>query len=175
MPHAFVSVGSNINPEENIDAALRLIAERTDIRAVSTVFLTEPIGPSDQPAYYNCVIDIVTDLPPLSLKKEVLRGIEARLGRVRAGNKYAPRTIDLDLILYDTVVMSEDELVLPDPDIGKRPFLAAGLAELAPGMFLPGAETSIGEVAARLPRQGMTPLPDYTGKLRKDVLNERKQ
>ncbi len=175
MARAFISVGSNIDPEKNMLLALRLLRKRADIRAISTVYLTEPIGRTGQSPYYNCVIDLVTDLPPVDLKQRVLRCIETELGRTRTDDKYGPRTIDLDLILYDEVLIKTDELVLPDPDILLRPFLAASLVELAPDLVLPGTGTAISDAAARMSRQGMTPLGQYTGKLRKDVLHEREQ
>ncbi len=170
MARAFVSVGSNIEPEKNVRSALRLLARHATIRAVSTVYLTEPVGPPGQPSYYNCVIEIETDLSPLALKKDVLRRIEAELGRTRTGDRYAPRCIDLDLILYDDIVTTVDELVLPDPDIVQRPFLAAGIAELAPGLVLPGTATAISDAAARLADAGMKPLAAYTSLLRKEIL-----
>jgi 7,8-dihydro-6-hydroxymethylpterin-pyrophosphokinase len=73
------------------------------------------------------------------LKFEVLRRIEAALGRRRGPDKYAPRPIDLDLLLYGDSVVEEPDLVLPDPDLRTRPFLAAALQELAPGLIEPVA------------------------------------
>ncbi len=171
MARAFVSVGSNIEPEKNVRSALQRLGEQVTIRAVSTVYLTEPIGPAGQPPYYNCVADLKTDLTPLDLKRQVLRGIEATLGRIRTGDKYAPRTIDLDLILYDEVVMTTDELVLPDPDIFRRPFLAAAVQELAPDLVLPGSEKRISDVAPST--RAMKPLEQFTKELRKEILHER--
>ncbi len=173
MARAFVSVGSNIDPERNVRSALRLLGEQVAIRAVSTVYLTEPIGPAGQPPYYNCVADVETALAPLDLKQIVLRGIETAQGRDRTGDKYAPRTIDLDLILYDEVVMATDELVLPDPDILQRPFLAIALRELAPGLVLPGSGKAISDAAPPLPHEMMKPLESYTELIRKEILHGR--
>lgn len=173
MARAFVSVGSNIEPEENVQAAVRLLAQSVTIRAISTVYLTEPVGPPRQPPYYNCVIDVETDLAPLDLKRNVLRRIETALGRTRTSDKFASRAIDLDLILYDKIVMTTDELVLPDPEILQRPFLTATLRELAPGLVLPGSETSIDDAASRMSYATMKPLEHYTKLLRKEILHER--
>ncbi len=170
MARAFVSVGSNIEPEKNVRAALQRLGEQVTIRAVSTVYLTEPIGPAGQPPYYNCVADVETDLTPLGLKQKVLRGIETALGRSRTADKYAPRTIDLDLILYDEVVMTTDELVLPDPDILQRPFLAAAMRELAAGLVLPGSGKSFNDAGGPMPHE-MKPLEQYTQLLRKEILH----
>ncbi len=174
MARAFVSVGSNIEPEENVRSALRLLGEHLTIRAVSTVYLTEPIGPAGQSPYYNCVLDVETDLAPLDLKQNVLRKIETALGRMRTSDKYAPRTIDLDLILYDELVLACEDLTLPAPDIVRLPFLAIPLHELAPGMVVPGSGFTIDEAASKFPREGMKPLKSYTERIRKDILHERK-
>ncbi|MGE5172262.1 MAG: 2-amino-4-hydroxy-6-hydroxymethyldihydropteridine diphosphokinase [Betaproteobacteria bacterium] len=175
MARAFVSIGSNIEPAENVKEALHLLGRQVDIRAVSTVYRTEPIGPQGQPSYYNCVIEIETELPPRELKHRVLRRIEEALGRRRSGDNYAARTIDLDLILYDELVLTTDDLTLPDPDIVRRPFLAIPLHELEPGLVVPGSGSSIDEAASRLSRRGMKPLKSYTERIRKDILHERKQ
>ncbi len=168
-----MSVGSNIEPEKNIRSSLRLLGERVTIRAISTVFRTEPVGPAGQPSFYNCVADVETGLAPIDLKRQVLRGIETALGRTRTADKYAPRTIDLDLILYDGIVMKSDDLVLPDPDILKRPFLAAMLRELAPDLAMPGTGEKISDAAAGFSPVKMKPLGRYTNLLRKEILHER--
>ncbi len=173
MARAFVSIGSNIEPEEKVKEALGLLKRQVDIRAVSTVYLTEPIGPPGQPPYYNCVVEIETELPPLELKHRVLRWIEEALGRRRSGDKYAARAIDLDLILYDELVLTCEDLTLPDPDIVRRPFLAIPLHELAPGLAVPGSGFSIDEAASKFPRESMKPLKSYTELIRKDILHDR--
>jgi len=170
MARAFVSVGSNIDPETNVRDALLRLRREANIRAISTIYLTEPVGPQGQPPFYNCVIEIETALPPAELKFGVLRNIEAGLGRRRGDDKFAPRAIDLDLILYNGLVMTTPELTLPDPEIVKRPFLAFALYEIAPGLVLPGPQRSIGEAAAKLSRAGMQPLRTYTDRIRKEIL-----
>ncbi len=172
MARAFISAGSNIDPEKNVLSALRLLGMHARIRAISTAWLTEPIGMPGHPLFYNCVVEVETDLPPRELKINVLRRIEAELGRAWMHDKYAPRTIDLDLILYDEVVTASGQLVLPDPDIATRPFLAAGIAELAPGLVLPGSGSIIDDIAARQSKTAMKPLADYTNLLRKEILHE---
>jgi 2-amino-4-hydroxy-6-hydroxymethyldihydropteridine diphosphokinase len=173
MAQAFVSVGSNIDPEENVAKALDLLQQQVIVRALSTVFLTEPVGARNQAPYYNCIVRIETEASPVELKHKVLRHIEAQLGRKRDKDRYAARTIDLDLILYDDVVLSSEEMTLPGPDIVFRPYLAEALRELAPELILPGSGLPIRDVAARLKQQGMTPLPQFTERLRKDLQHER--
>ena len=173
MTRAFVSVGSNIDPAENVEKGLRLLARSVRVISLSTVYLTEAEGRPGQPPYYNCVVEIETELPAFELKQQVLRRIEAELGRVRGADKYASRTIDLDLILYDEVVLTTDELTLPDPDIMKRQFLAIPLQELAPDLMLPGSGRRLSELATTLPRDAMKTLDGYTKRLRKEILHER--
>ncbi|HKB60271.1 MAG TPA: 2-amino-4-hydroxy-6-hydroxymethyldihydropteridine diphosphokinase [Gallionellaceae bacterium] len=170
MARAFVSVGSNIEPEIHVRQALALIAVRTHLAAISTVYLTDPLGRPEQDPYYNCVLEIATDLPPLEVKRTLLQAIENKLGRVRRQDKYAPRTIDLDLIVYGDLILDEDGLKLPDPEIMKRPFLALPLAELAPGWVLAGSNRRIEEVAAALSADRMRPLADYARQLRQELL-----
>jgi len=174
MTRAFVSIGSNIDPGKNVKEALRLLNKHVYIKAISTVYLTRPIGPRAQPPFYNCVIEIATYLSPLELKRAVLRRIEDVLGRKRTANKFAPRTIDLDLILYDDLRITIDDRALPDPDIVRRPFLAVPLHEIAPGLVLPGLSTSVDEAAATLSCDGMQPLDRYTDLIRKEILHDRK-
>ena len=172
MARAFVGIGSNIRPEANVKEALLLLQKQVRVRQISTVYVTGAIGrPADTP-YYNAVVEIETGHPPLELKQQVLRRIEAELGRERGTDRYASRTIDLDLLLYDDVIMASDALTLPDPDIPARPFLAFPLLELAPELVLPGSTTRLADAASGLPRGRMDPLPTYTDQLRKDILHE---
>ena len=169
MPRAFIGIGSNIEPDKNIRAALGTLASRADVTAVSTVYVTEPVGRPGQPRFYNCTAEVSTGLWPRELKYGLLRQIEAELGRRRTLDKYAPRTIDLDLILYEGVVLDLPDIVLPDPQIKQRPFLAIPLAELAPGLEYPGAGVNLAAVAAGMTSGGMTPLPGYTAELRDSI------
>lgn len=155
-------------------SALEQLIQEERLTAISMVYRTQPVGPPGQPLFLNCVVEIRTDVPPRELKLRVLRGIEARLGRVRNNDKFAARTIDLDLILYDDLVTSSIDLVLPDPDIPRRPFLAIPLYELEPGLVLPGSGLRVQDAASSLSRNSMTPLSTFTDQLRKEFLHERK-
>jgi len=174
MARAFISIGSNIDPESNVRDALLRLGSSVRVRAISTVYRTEPIGPPGQQMFYNCVVEIETGLAPRDLKFRLLRRIESELARKRDSDKFAARTIDMDLILYDDLVMTADDLTLPDPDITRRPFLAVPLQELAPGLVLPGSGVRISDAVLTQPRMNMTPLEYYTERLRKEILHERK-
>ncbi len=175
MTRAFVGVGSNVEPAVNTEEAISMLARETQVTDISTVYLTEAEGRPGQPPYYNCVVEIETDLPPAELKYRILRGIEAKLGRVRTEDRYASRTVDLDLILYDELAMTSGDLTLPDPDIIRRPFLAIPLQELIPGATLPGSGQCIDDIAAGLAGIPMKALANYTKQIRKDILHDRKQ
>lgn len=162
MPRVFVAVGSNIRPEENVHRAIRTMGSWLGPLRASTFYVTKPVGTRRQPAFYNGVVEGWTDVPPLRLKWQVLRSIEARLGRARTNDRGAPRTIDLDLLLYGDLVSSASALVLPDPDIPHRPFLALPLHELAPDLVLPGSGLRLEEVAARADPAGLKPLREFT-------------
>ncbi len=169
MVRAFIGIGSNIEPAENVRAAIRTLARKTKLVGISTVYLTGAIGHPEQSPYYNCVVEIETEVPPAEIKYGILRNIENGLGRERTEDKYAPRTIDLDLIAYGDLTMDAEGVRLPDPDILERPFLAIPLFELAPDMVLAGYGVRVSELAARLPQDGMKPLKDYARLLKEDM------
>lgn len=171
MARAYIGIGSNIDPAANVEQSLRLLSGKVRITGLSGVYLTRPVNRPEQEPYYNCVAEIETAMPPLALKRNVLRAIEDALGRKRSEDRYAARTIDLDLILYDEVEMTSEELVLPDPDILLRPFLAVPLFELAPGLVLPGSGRPLAEAAANMPRDDLRKLADFTEGLRKEFIH----
>lgn len=167
METAYVGVGSNVEPEKNILSALcHLVAE--GLRRVSTVYRTEPVGAPGRPFFYNCVAEVETSRPPEEFKYAVLRHIEEALGRRRNGDKYSPREIDLDLIVYGSMELETEGLTLPDPDILTRAFLAIPLSELAPQLTLQGNK-SLKEIAASIERGGMEELAEYTARIRKQL------
>ena len=168
MARAFIGVGSNIDPGANIPQALRLLHRQLPIKAISTFYATPAEGRPEQPDFFNGVAEVAIDLAPLALK-DLLRGIEAQLGRVRTTDKYAPRTIDLDLLLYDDLVLNHTDLVLPDPLIERRAFLAVPLAELALDLLLPGSRRRIAEIAADLGYNNLVILTDFTESLKKEI------
>jgi dihydroneopterin aldolase/2-amino-4-hydroxy-6-hydroxymethyldihydropteridine diphosphokinase len=169
MVRAFIAIGSNIDPEKNVRAAIRSIAGQTRLVGISMVYCTGALDRPQQPPYFNCVVEIKTEAPPAEVKHAILRPIENELERKRTRDKYAARTIDLDLIVYGDLIMDEEDIHLPDPDILERPFLATPLFELAPDLVLAGCGLHIGEIAAKLPHDGMQPLEDYARLLRNEA------
>ncbi len=122
----YISVGSNIDPEKNVPAALDFLKKTVKVTGISRCFRTEPIDGPEQNMYINCVWQVETEMTPDDLN-EMLHEIENKLGRVRTEDKYAARTIDLDLLVYGTEVL--------DDDIETRSFLKAGLSDLDPDRF----------------------------------------
>jgi 2-amino-4-hydroxy-6-hydroxymethyldihydropteridine diphosphokinase len=169
MARAFLSVGSNIDPAENIKKALKLLRSDVCITGISTVYLTPAEDRPEQPSYYNCVVEVETQELPVKFKYSILRPIEEALGRKRSEDKFAARTIDLDLILYDDLIMETETIILPDPQISRRAFVALPICELSPKLRLPGSGLLISEIAASLPAGQMKPLKQYTEILRKEI------
>ncbi len=171
MVRAFVAVGSNIEPEENVKRAIQLLALKARITGISTVYLTEPEGRPEQPSFYNLVVEVETEMGPEEFKYGILRAIENNLGRVRTEDKYAPRTIDLDLILYGDLVLRAKDLTLPDPDILRRPFLLFSLGELSSDLILPGTGFTIKQAMAGLSKAGMKRMGRFTERLKREVFD----
>ena len=133
MVTAYIGIGSNVGDrKKNIDDAITRINSSVDIDVVkvSSVRETEPVGGPPQDRYLNCVIEIKTKLAPFELLK-FLNKIENDLGRIRI-EKNGPRTIDLDILIYDNVRMNADDLVIPHPRMRERKFVLDALYEIAP-------------------------------------------
>jgi len=132
---AVVALGANIgNPEEQMDIAVALLKESTEVIAVSTYFQTKPVGGPEQPEYLNAVCILKSELPALELLS-LLHGIEKSLGRERIEH-WGPRTIDLDLIQYGSLLSSADELTLPHPRAHERRFVLEPWAQIEPDAIL---------------------------------------
>ena len=174
MVEVFISLGSNIDPERNIKEALRLLSEHIKILQVSTVYLTGPIGKLLRPEFYDCVIRTETDIEPHALKFGVLKEVEERLGRKRSEDRYASRTIDIDILIYGDLLVHTEDLIIPDRDILDRPFLALGLRELKEDLILPDSKKSIQEVSNRFNNEEMTPLTEFTKVLRDLIMTRGK-
>ncbi|MCB9076750.1 MAG: 2-amino-4-hydroxy-6-hydroxymethyldihydropteridine diphosphokinase [Anaerolineaceae bacterium] len=148
MPNiAYLSLGSNIEPEANLSAALRLLACYTDLLAVSSVWETKPVGLIDQANFLNAAAIVATELPADQLKQQVLLKIESRLGRQRQANKNAPRPIDIDIMFFNRQIFTLAERHIPDSEVLERPFVAIPLAEIAPDYVHPETGQKLWEIA----------------------------
>lgn len=143
---AFLGLGSNLGDRAHyLGAAISALASpRIKIEATSRIYETEPWGVMDQPLYWNQVIEVETILEPLDLL-HVCQEIEYRLGRERKVH-WGPRTIDIDLLIYDNRISKSEELKLPHPYLEDRAFVLAPLREIVPTLVLPSGR-SIQEVS----------------------------
>ena len=132
---AVVALGANIgDPKENLDLAVALLREATEMTALSSYYTTAPVGGPEQPDYINAVCIIESDLPAMDLLS-LLHGIEKSLGRERIEH-WGPRTIDLDLIQYGAILSYADELLLPHPRAHERRFVLEPWASIDPEAIL---------------------------------------
>ncbi len=140
MARAYVGLGANLGPREaTILRAIDLLAAEPgiDVLELSSLRETEPVGITDQPAFVNGAVAMETSLPPRELLDALLR-VERELGRMRTGERWGPRTIDLDLLLYAGEVVDEPGLTVPHPRLHERRFALEPLAELEPELEIPG-------------------------------------
>jgi len=130
---AYIGLGSNLGDRRAMIAGA---LERLRPRRVSSILETDPVGLVDQPPFLNAVAEIETTLRPQDLLGR-LQDIERGLGRVR-GERWGPRTLDLDLLLYGDERVASESLTVPHPELHRRRFVLDGLAELAPELVVPG-------------------------------------
>jgi 2-amino-4-hydroxy-6-hydroxymethyldihydropteridine diphosphokinase len=141
VTRAYIGLGANLGDREaTIRRALELLDRDPDVSvvAVSTLRETEPVGYADQPRFLNGAAALETVLGPRDLLSRLL-SVERALGRTRKGPRWGPRTIDLDLLLHGAEVVDEPGLRVPHPRLAERRFALEPLAELDPGLVLPGA------------------------------------
>jgi 2-amino-4-hydroxy-6-hydroxymethyldihydropteridine diphosphokinase len=148
---AYLSLGSNIEPEFNLPRAVVLLRGAGRLLAASSVYQTEPVGRRDQPAFLNAAILLLTDLTAAALKRDVIDPIENELGRVRDPlDKDAPRTIDIDISLWNDEVTSAPHRPIPDPGVVRFAHVAVPLAEIAPDYVHPVAGKTLAAIARGL-------------------------
>ncbi|MCP4346386.1 MAG: 2-amino-4-hydroxy-6-hydroxymethyldihydropteridine diphosphokinase [Desulfobacterales bacterium] len=161
MIKVFIGIGSNIDPEQNIIHGLTLLSRTEKIIRVSNFYQTSAIGKPDDPDFFNGVAAIKTLCDPLELKHS-LREIESACGRVRTSDPYAPRPLDLDIVLYGDMVIREGGLVIPDPDIRSRAFIAIPIYEIAPCAVLPDTGEPVSNIIKKSDRSGMKLVADLS-------------
>lgn len=152
-PRIFLSLGSNIEAHHNLPLAVRHLAEEVTLLGRSKVYASAAVGgPPASPPFLNAAVEIASSLEPAELKFQVLRPLEARLGRTRNGNRNAPRTLDLDLALWGEQRIDDPihSIALPDPDILRHAHVALPLADLAPEFRHPITGQTLHAIAAAL-------------------------
>lgn len=156
---AFIGLGSNLaTPSQQITEARTAIASTAGIHelAFSSLYQSAPMGPQDQPDYVNAVMAIVTNLSPLALLK-TLQDIEHEHGRVRTGERWGARTLDLDLLLYGDQQIQLPDLTVPHVGIADREFVLYPLYEIASDLTVPG-KGSLSDLVANCPLRGLQRL-----------------
>lgn len=148
---AYLSLGSNLGDREaNLRAAIKALESLGDIDSVSSIYETEPVDTEvPQPWFLNCIVALRTDLMPRRLLAGAL-GIEESLGRRRDQEK-GPRTLDIDIVLFDGLVVGGRELTIPHPAMHQRRFVLEPLAEIAPNLQHPVLKHTVTELLSDLP------------------------
>ena len=139
MTLAYIAIGSNLaSPLDQVNAAIAALGEIPDSRtvAVSAFYRTPPLGPQDQPDYLNAALALETELEPEALLDHTQR-IELAQGRVRKDERWGPRTLDLDIMLFGDRVIRTPRLTVPHYDMHNRGFMLWPLAEIAPDLRFP--------------------------------------
>ncbi len=160
---AYIGLGGNLGDRKsNIDKAVQSLCETPNIlvERVSSVVETKPLNDAEQPKYLNCVVEIRTSLTAAKLHQQLIR-IENALGRKR-GEKWASRTIDIDLLLFGNEVISSDTLTVPHSQMHLRSFVLAGLCELNPKLLHPVLNETIDTLAGRLNGGNFALMPDMS-------------
>ena len=153
MSQVALSLGANLDqPVGKIEHAIDQLTELFENVQFSSLYSTEPIGGPDQPDYVNAAMLVETTLFPRQLLL-LLNGIEQQFGRVRNGERNQPRTLDIDIILYDQRRQDDDVLTLPHPRFRDRRFVLEPLAEIAPEMIDPVTQKTIQQLLADCPDQ----------------------
>jgi 2-amino-4-hydroxy-6-hydroxymethyldihydropteridine diphosphokinase len=155
MNRVFVLLGSNIKKEINLPEAVRLLDQYCQIIAISPVYESIPVGLPEQPNFFNTAILIDTALSAAELKAGPLHEIEGQLKRERQADKNAPRTIDLDIVLFNADVFDYAGTDgrprhIPDPDLLRFPHAIVPVAELAPDMPHPETGETLRTIAQRV-------------------------
>jgi 2-amino-4-hydroxy-6-hydroxymethyldihydropteridine diphosphokinase len=153
MRTAYIALGSNIQPETNLASAMRFLRRETMVLAASHVYRTPPWGSVPQGDFLNAVVAVSTDLEPPKLL-DLLQGIERRHGRTHT-IRYGPRTLDLDILAMDGLVLRSPGLMIPHLELHKRGFVLVPLCDFAPHWRHPVLGKTARELLKDLSRDGI--------------------
>ncbi|MBB6341587.1 2-amino-4-hydroxy-6-hydroxymethyldihydropteridine diphosphokinase [Pseudomonas fluvialis] len=168
MESVYIGLGSNLaEPQSQLRAALQALQALPDSRLIgcSSLYASDPLGPADQPRYVNAVAALDTRLEPHALLDQLQR-IELEQGRQRKAERWGPRTLDLDILMFGERVLHDERLTVPHYHMHARAFVLYPLAELAPGLQLPDGRV-LTELLTACPFTGLeriaaAPLPTVT-------------
>jgi len=154
---AYIGFGSNLgDPTGQIARAREAVSglPESEEVAFSSLYRSDPMGPPDQPRYINAVMALRTRLPPFTLLN-CLQKIENDQGRVRTGERWGPRTLDLDILLYGRACIRTQTLTIPHYGMAQRPFVLYPLAEIAPETLLIPGQGRLAMLLRNCPKQGV--------------------
>jgi 2-amino-4-hydroxy-6-hydroxymethyldihydropteridine diphosphokinase len=160
MKPVFIGIGSNLHdPVKQVQLAIKALCAlpQSQLRQVSGLYSSQPMGPQDQPDYVNAVAELATELAPLALL-DALQAIEQEQGRVRKAERWDARTLDLDILLYANQQINHERLTVPHYGMAERQFVLYPLAEIAPDLVLPNGQT-LQQILNACPSNGLTRIP----------------
>lgn len=161
MARVYIGLGSNLaEPRRQLEAALAALGRlpRCRLVAVSSLYASDPLGPPDQPRYVNAAAALDCELAPLELL-DALQAIEREQGRERKAERWGPRTLDLDILLFGDLQLDDERLTVPHYHMQARAFVLYPLAEIAPDLRLPDGRP-LQELLAACPFVGLERLAD---------------
>jgi len=156
MTTAYIGLGSNLcDPEQQLrDAVTQLERlKHCQLSSISSLYFSRPMGPQDQPDYMNAVAELETSLSPIALLDE-LQKIENKAGRIRKDNRWGPRILDLDILLFGEQTIDTERLTVPHYGLKEREFVLIPLIEIIPELLLPNGE-SIAFLRANIDENGL--------------------
>ena len=142
-----LSLGSNIQPALHLNSALKALDEKYGLRKVSRIYETSPVSRKKQPSFWNMVVAIQTHEPPVKIRKW-LKQQEKNTGRIRGRDSHGPRTLDVDLILWNGFIGKSKEFIIPHPDISQKAFVLFPLVEILPNLQHPVLKKTMIEIAS---------------------------
>ncbi|MFC2059371.1 2-amino-4-hydroxy-6-hydroxymethyldihydropteridine diphosphokinase [Chloroflexota bacterium] len=145
----YLGLGSNMgNREGNLSKAVKQMGEKVIIKALSSIYETDPVGYEQQPKFLNAVISGTTELDPFDLLN-FIKSLESALGRV-PNFQNGPRTIDIDILFYDNIALNTPQLTIPHPRLAERAFVLVPLSEIAPDLICPLRQKKISVLLANV-------------------------
>ena len=147
MNKAYLSLGSNIFPDNNLPTAVIMLENYGSIMIASSVWETTALGNIEQPNYLNAAVILETSLTAKSLYDNGIKHIEKSLGREKTSSPFAPRTIDIDIMLFNNEIITLGHRRIPDNEILERAFVAVCLAEISPDYIHPDTNQTLEEIA----------------------------
>ena len=167
MNLAYLSIGSNICPQENLPDAVNMLENYGSVLVSSSVWETIALGDVEQPNYLNAAVILETNLTAKHLHNDGIKHIENVLGRKKSNNPFSPRTIDIDIMLFNDEIITLGQRRIPDNEILERAFVALCLAEISPDYIHPDTNQTLEEIAQTFEHSSKSMKPRHDIRLLK--------